>query len=106
MKKLSDFSDGNRLALHNVGVVLLRLVDESGQPIYSPSQIERIVDRLDRTPGAQHVAFWNPVLERWVAVSEGSEPSFTVIDEPAFWREMNERLAKEMPTDAQAEATK
>lgn len=47
MKKLSDFSDTNRAALHNLGSVLLGLVDESGLVLYTIIQAQAIIEAVD-----------------------------------------------------------
>ena len=47
MKKLSDFSDANRAALHRVAEALMELVNEDGTSVYTGREVNVIVDAIN-----------------------------------------------------------
>lgn len=57
MKKLSDFSDENRAALHHIATILARLVDESGRSLYTILQAQAILEAVDEVEPERLGAF-------------------------------------------------
>lgn len=70
MKKLSDFSDHNREALGFIANALANLVRIDGGCVFGYEQIHALIYKLNQGIDPRRIAFWNPVLDRFVSLDE------------------------------------